>query len=87
MKNQTVGELIISQILQTYNLLNGFPKEYSDPIIREEFEKNMRGDAKHLFYFVIDRNLSYGTVEIKKNHDIFQKMAEEKEQMLSKEKC
>lgn len=57
MKNQTVGELMISQILSSYNILNGYPEEYSDPKIRNDFEQNMREDAKHLFYFVIDRNI------------------------------
>lgn len=38
MKNQTVGELMISQILSSYNILNGYPEEYSDPKIRNDFE-------------------------------------------------
>ena len=38
MKNQTVAELIMNQIISTYNTLNGYPFEFLDKKIREEFE-------------------------------------------------
>ena len=41
MKNQTVSELIMNQIISTYNILNGYPYEFLDKKIREEFELNI----------------------------------------------
>ena len=60
MKNQTVAELIINQIVSTYNILNGYPFEFLDKKTREEFENNILNKGLQLFRFVVNLNIMKG---------------------------
>ena len=66
----TVQELLIYQIIESYNHLNGLPTEFQDPIIRRSFNEHILNNEKQLFNFVVKFNLNNGNVDLEQDKDI-----------------